>query len=1620
MESDKRHHAPDTHADQTLDPLCTQPSNRTISHDTVEQIDRPPDSSLDDTNTRPSDSSLIQRTKTIDDSTRQKSDSFSYAKTAAVKTLPSEPACPAQNSVTLQPGTVIRQYELIRELGRGGMGRVFLARDTKLARRVAIKFLTTRGGRQAEQLVAEARTTARCKHENIVIIYDVDEFRDYPYMVLEYLEGPTLGAWLDGRLPPTSAQQNDAGPTDRHRAHIPVSAERAVEIMVPVVRALLHAHKSGIVHRDLKPDNIVLTDDGPIKVLDFGIAKLFSSSEEIDERLVQSGERDPRLLDLVKDSTDVMVGTMPYMSPEQWGTDDVDHRTDIWAVGIILYELVTGHHPLMPLTQRALMTVPDETAPMPSLSDILAGPEIGPLAAIVDRCLLKRKSDRISSATELLKRLEPLLPGRRVAEKTNEANEAMSPFSGLAVFQESDSQRFFGRERDIAAMATRLRHQPLLALTGPSGAGKSSFVRAGLIPALKRSGDDWESITIRPGRYPLGALAGVIRLASSERGTRAPTHVAAERDAHAIDILRSQPGYLGAELRARCRQKLGRIVLFVDQFEELYTLSSTDERMAFIACLEGVADDAASPLRVIVALRSDFLDRMADDRETMRDIMRGLVFLPSMGRDSVRDALVKPVERAGYGFDSEALIEEMLDTLNSTRSPLPLLQFAASRLWDVRDRERRLLTRIEYDRLGGLAGALSTHADAVLAGLSAREQSLARRIFLRLVTPERTRAVVGIDELRTLSDENQIIETVIEHLANARLLLTETGEQEGATVELIHESLIASWPRLGRWLDENQEDAAFHARLQAAAKQWHASGRPQGLLWRERAADEARQWLTRQRTKPLSTPLTTADPDLALGSIERHYLRAVVGLAERSRQWRRRAIFGIIGSLGVIALVVSYLAIGANRAATRADRAASRADREAAVAQSQAERARNATRMATARELQTDPTIALAIVREIEPSMQPRGWATFARWALYADVARSVFVHDSVVKSVSPSPDGTRVATGSMDEVVRIWKAGDTGPPLELRGHERAVNTVAFSPDGRQVLSASNDGTARIWNADGTGQPRVISGLGHPVLCAAFSRDGTRVVMGSQERDVLVWNADGSGEPVVLRGHQGMVYHAAFSADGTRVISGSFDGSARIWNADGAGDAIVLDHDAFVFWADFSPDGTRVITGSQDRMARLWNADGTGSPVRLVGHDAPVSSVSFSPDGATIMTASHDGTVRLWRADGTGPIRILKAHETLVYATAFTADGARIVTASADYSARLWDTHPSAEALVLKGHKGTVYAAEFSADGKRVVSASVDRTARVWNADGSGEPVVLAGHDALLTSAGFSPDGNRVVSGAADNTVRLWNADGSGRPTILRGHDNFVASVAFSPDGKYIVSTSGDRTARIWRADGTGTPVVLRGHTAYVVSARFSPDNQRVVTGGYDNTARIWNADGTNQPIVLRGHDHWINSVEFSPDGTRVVTGSDDKTARVWRADGTGQPMILRGHDGALGARFSPDGQSVLTFSLDKTIRIWSLDGRGPPVILRGHDDEVRYAAYSPDGTRVVSAASDDTVRIWRDLGRLDRDDPRLWTATTYCMSAARRKQLFDIPAELAQANHAQCIRRVRDGLAQR
>ena len=291
-------------------------------------------------------------------------------------------------------GETISHYKVLSELGRGGMGVVYKAQDLKLQRPVALKFLPSNslGDEEAKaRFLREARAAAALQHPNICTIHEIDEADGHTFIVMAYLEGEEL------------------------RKHIekgPLSLDRLLDIAIQVARGLQEAHSKGVVHRDIKPANIMDTTTGQAVLMDFGLAQIASAASK-----------------LTREGT--TVGTSAYMSPEQTSGEKTDHRTDIWALGVVLYEMATGQAPFQGHYEQAILYSILHEAPEP-ITALRTGipPE---LERIANKCLAKRAGERYQTVSDLLADLGALKRSRETGEGKRQSSGTKDARPSIAV-----------------------------------------------------------------------------------------------------------------------------------------------------------------------------------------------------------------------------------------------------------------------------------------------------------------------------------------------------------------------------------------------------------------------------------------------------------------------------------------------------------------------------------------------------------------------------------------------------------------------------------------------------------------------------------------------------------------------------------------------------------------------------------------------------------------------------------------------------------------------------------------------------------------------------------------------------------------------------------------------------------------------------------------------------------------------------------------------------------------------------------------------------------------------------------------------------------------------------------
>ena len=570
---------------------------------------------------------------------------------------------------------------------------------------------------------------------------------------------------------------------------------------------------------------------------------------------------------------------------------------------------------------------------------------------------------------------------------------------------------------------------------------------------------------------------------------------------------------------------------------------------------------------------------------------------------------------------------------------------------------------------------------------------------------------------------------------------------------------------------------------------------------------------------------------------------------------------------------------------------------------------------------------------------------------------------DNKVTTVSWSPDGKTLASGSEDNTIKLWSR--EGQLLQtLPGHEDGVLSVSWSPDGKTLASGSEDNTIKLWSREGQ-LLKILKGHENAVTTVSWSPDGKTLASGSNDKTIKLWNREGK-ELQTLQGHENVVWSVSWSPDSQILASGGWDSTIKLWSRDGQLLNTLPGHKGHVTTVSWSPDGKTLASGSNDKTIKLWNREGQLLDT-LEGHQNEIRSVSWSPDGKILASGSNDNTIKLWSRDGQ-LLDTLTGHESLVLSLSWSPDGQTLASGSNDNTIKLW-SRESNRLQTLTDHENLVWSLSWSPDGQTLASGSNDKTIKLWSREGK-ELQTLTDHEKAVTSVSWSPDGQTLASGSNDNTIKLWTREGQLSQTI-EDIKNAVTSVSWSPDGKTLAFGSSDNTIKL-RSRESQRSKTLTGHENLVWSLSWSPDGKTLASGSNDKTIKLWSRDGQLLK-TLTGHEGQVTSVSWSPDGKILASGSQDKTIKLWSRDG--QPLdTLTGHKNSVtSVSWSPDGKILASGSQDKTIKLWSRDGQ-PLDTLTGHKNSVTSVSWSPDGKILASGSDDKTIKLWLfDLDQLIR-----------------------------------------------
>jgi WD40 repeat protein/class 3 adenylate cyclase len=1119
------------------------------------------------------------------------------------------------------------------------------------------------------------------------------------------------------------------------------------------------------------------------------------------------------------------------------------------------------------------------------------------------------------------------------AEASPEHRTALiCPYKGLASFEETDSQFFFGRERLVGELAARTVGTGFLAVVGASGSGKSSLIAAGLVPSLAAGllpgSERWQVTSLRPGEHPLGEL---------ER---------AEAESAPAD----------------------RRVLVVDQFEELFTICATEEeRATFVEALTQRARLEPEDFGVVVSLRGDFVDQCARYQALAELLSANQVLVGPMTDDELRRAIELPARRVGIRIE-RALIETLVEETSGEPGALPLLSTALVQLWQERTNE--WLRMETYQRTGGVRGAVARLAEATYQQLSDTERGAARHIFLRLVAGGEgegvTRRRTPLREFDVTSDGTTAV--VLSRLTEDRLLTQSDG-----MVEVAHEALLREWPRFQEWLAQDAQGRALRQHLRQAAQHWDERGRDSADLYRGTRLSTTAEWASTRMDE--------------LNELERSFLGASRRAADRSIRRLR---------IGVVTLAVLLLAAIAAGTFALVQRAQARHSATVSLGNSLGAQAVSEPRLDLAMLLgraavSVDPSLrtrsdlltALLRAPTAERSYHLNGNRNGGVWV--SPNGRYLAIEDNNGNSVvEDAVSGRRLAALHADIVT-------FGPDGELLTAPSGTNTGL--PNRIQVRDPSSLTVRRtIWfpRSLRSRHPTVAGAsfaekASHLAVELAASRSTDRGPVTTWAGIVQYRYRDGrvDGPPIKLPtdvasfGYLQQGRRLIFtSSRGTTIIDARTGKQIRSYPIGGP--------------AAFSPDGKTVALAGAYGAVRFLDLR-TGKVALGIGSQAAgVVPMGFTPDGKTLITSGEDGKTLLWDVKSHAVRATLTGHAGPIHAQAISADGSSLYTGSFDSNVLRWDltgrrgfvpsfvagqTDPSVDTWSLA----------LSPDSRTIAVGSTSGTVSLWNVQTLRKIKSFSAVPGAVAALAFSPDGGSLMV-AGDNLpppgawLRIWKV--SGQPRLVRrlrdtARFGALTWATWSRNGERIAATgvlstqnhNHEGVAQEWNAR-TGrllaAPTVIKG--GYPTDVAFAPNDTTVAVGAFNGAITILDPA---RRVVLRRFSRgglYTFGVAYSPDGSKLASTDWNGSVDIWDAHTgklIGTPIPDPDQSSVQSVAWSPDGRTIAFTDSLGTLRLLDVASRveiGSPVQL---DDagQSPYVAFTPDSTHVV--VSDDTARTW-------------------------------------------------------
>jgi len=1121
------------------------------------------------------------------------------------------------------------------------------------------------------------------------------------------------------------------------------------------------------------------------------------------------------------------------------------------------------------------------------------------------------------------------------------------PYPGMISFKSENASVFFGRENEVLQVLNALRIQHILYVIGASGSGKSSLVFGGVLPALKSTTlfapDYWIIKEMRPGHLPDDRLKEL--LSTGEEIT----------DDTISQIISNSP-------------KGKKILLVIDQFEEVFTLASKEQSALFLKKLLFVKKNPSC--FVLVTMRAAFYQDLLNSALWPVNPPERLE-LTSLTSDALEQAITGPAKQVDVYLEP-ALVQRILSDAASEPGVLPLLQELMILLWEKR--ANNLIGLSSYKALGknGLGVAISRSADNTFYNLTKQQQQIAKRIFIRLIQfgegrPD-TRRQQPLTALLHIDDNAEDFNICIGTLVNNRLL-TFDGEENQSNIDISHESLIESWPLLSNWIREERDAEQARRRIQLKADEWIRLGKANGGLLDAVEIAEADTWLA--STGAATTGSSTQINELVQAS--KKYLSAIeqekINVQKRHNEKLRKRAW-ILGCALLTTGIAFLFAIVQLRIS-------------------------NSRRMA-AEALKPNSLLAQSLQLNIDAihlsDNQDTRSSLLSNLQQLSQVYKILPTPPGFAWKVKMSPDGQTAAAAHTGGIISLWDIKSGKQVGELKNASRkAIYSIDYNKDGTVLVSGGADGMLIRWNTR-TLKPidTLLNDANKPVIYVACSPDERYVAAGYGDNELSVFDLQEHSTRHDLQFHTSAVYCLSFSPTAPILASGSSDNSVVLWDLRSykrIGHPLT-ENIGPIRAVCFSPDGKMLACGSDDDDINLVLYD-VEKQQRLgydfAGHTAAVLDIAFTKTGDTMYTCSTDNSIIAWDMNANGQLRTLNAHWAQINSISISRDGARLLSASWDNSLILWDLNNiSVLGQIIDSSAYTINDIKIDQHDNTIYFSDVD--GNIVKRNNSGTREVRGYQHQNLPGAMykfiFRKETNHLYSSQNSGDVSYWDMSTKkilGRSPKL--HKTPIVNIALNNTETILATGSSDGIVTLFNLQsGKIQGSLLQPHRGKIISLSFNRNGNLLAIGCESNTVMIWDLTLSKfiHSLVANGY---IRNCIFSPDGKVLAVGHTEPDLAGIELYSTDSFKLITSikpdlPNDAFKTTFSSNSDVLFCAGAGRTLQ-YALSGK----LLSAIDDEMARepfeTALSPDN-KWIATGMRNKIKIARvDESHVDYIDAR-------------------------------------------